>query len=170
MKKVNVTKYATNGNENVMPLPLDSMEDMTNNGYNEQSEKELFELLQSSIYRTLKPFVDRALQEEDYYGSPIYNGHIDRDTIGAIVDKTIYYAQQEIPAIAQLIESIDEEEYGKSLLLRTIVQQIVLYEIFFVLRPIMQNEINYNSSNNTQNTNQNNDIIMPMPLNNISIA
>lgn len=170
MKKVNIPKYAFNTTENVMPMPLDYIRTIENNGYDEQTEKELFALLQSGIYKILKPYVDRALKDEDYFGSPIYNGHIDRDTIGSIVDKAIYYAEQEIPAIAEIVENVDESEFGKDLLLRSIVQQIVLYEMFFVLRPLMQNEINYIEPDTEEETNTENNSVMPMPLNSDFIA
>ncbi len=169
MNTINATK-TSNFSDNIMPMPLDMLKQVVNGGYDEQTDKLYMKFLQSNLYTTLKPYVDQALADEQYVGSPIYNGYIDRDTIGTIVDKAIYYAEQNVPDINKIVENVDTSNYSKSALLRTIVQTMVVDEVFFNLRPANKDAIYYDNTLSDQmiNIEENNminmDNLMPSPI------
>ncbi len=131
MNKVNTTQSASNATENIMPMPLDFINDIFKGGYDEKIDRAYMKLLQSDIVKKIRPYVDMALEDEKYEGSPIYNGYIDRDTINTVVDKAIYYASQDYPEITQLFSDIDTTEYSKTTLLRALVHQLVLSTIYY---------------------------------------
>ncbi len=177
MNKINTTQFVVNSNDNIMPLPLDVIKQVVKGSYDEQTDKTYMAFLQSDIYKILKPYVDEALKYEQYPGSPIYTGYIDRDTIGTIVDKAIYYAEQDNADISEIVKNIDTTQFSKNTLLRAIVQQIVLNEVFFELRPANKDEITYENLKNTMvpendtletetsdEIKVNNSDIMPMPM------
>ncbi len=145
MNKINTTQNASNVTENIMPMPLDFLTDVFKGGYNEQIDKAYMKLLQSDIVKKIKPFVEMALNEEKYEGSPIYNGYLDRDTVSTIVDKVIYYAGEQYPEIIELFENIDTTEYGIPTLLRAIIHELVLNSIYYDIRPENKDNIHYNN-------------------------
>ncbi len=177
MNKVNTTQSASNTTENVMPMPLDFINDVFKGGYDEKIDRAYMKLLQSDVVKKIRPYVDKALEDEKYEGSPIYNGYIDRDTINTIVDRAIYYASQDYPEITQLFSNIDTSEYSKTTLLRALVHQLVLSTIYYELRPENKNNINYDNKDivtpvteeqqmmpmDNMDTSKNDDI-MPLPL------
>lgn len=175
MNKINATNTASNTRENVMPMPLDYIKGTIKNGYNEQKDKSYMKFLQSDLYKMLKPYVDKAIADDNYEGSPIFNGYVDRDTIGSIVDKAIYYAMQEHPNIEELVQDVDTSGINKSILLRAVVQNIVLDEIFYTVRPNHKGDIKYENIISDQMVPENElptDFIspemLPMPLDNIA--
>lgn len=171
MNKINASRNLLTANDNIMPLPLNTIKEIIKSGYDENIDKEYMQFLQTNIYKKLKPYVDKALAEEQYEGSPIYNGYIDKDTIGSIVDKAIYFAEQDIPELKDIISNIDTaSEFTQTALLRAIVQSIILNDIFNELRPANQDSINYDNSDVTipieedMTTESSYDEIMPSPI------
>lgn len=169
MNKVNITQNASNYIETIMPLPLESLEQAIKKGnYDEKIDRAYMKLLQSNLVKKLNPIIDNVLEEEQYEGSPIYNGYIDRDTISTIVDKVIYYAQEQYPEIKEVFEEIDTNEYSKLMLLRSIIHELVLAKIYYVIRPDNKDNINYNNDDiitpNTEIEDISPDNIETMPL------
>lgn len=141
---------------NIMPLPLESLQNKINNGYNQQKDLEYMNLLESRISKILEGYVIRAINDEKYIGSPIYNGYVDRDTISTIVDKAIYYAEQNVSEIKDIVANYDSNYWSKNEFLRTVVQNMVLHYLFSVVRP--ENKDKITIDNNKSNN------IMPMPV------
>ncbi len=150
MNKTNVSIAASNTRDNVMPMPLDYIKQTIKKGSDIQKDKSYMQFLQSDIYKLLKPYVDMAVADDNYEGSPIFNGYVDRDTIGAIIDKAIYYAKQDHPNIDEIVQNIDTSSISKNMLLRAVVQNIVLDVIFNEIRPNYDGEIEYDNTLNDQ--------------------
>ncbi len=146
MNKVNATNAASNTRDNVMPMPLDYIKQTIKTGSDMQKDKAYVKFLQSDIYKLLKPYVDMAIADDNYEGSPIFNGYIDRDTIGSIVDKAIYYAKQDHPNIDEIVQNVDTSSLSKNMLLRAVVQNMVLDVIFNEIRPNYKGEIEYDNT------------------------
>lgn len=141
---------------NIMPLPLESLQNKMNNGYNQQKDLEYMNLLESRIAKILEQYVIKAINDEKYIGSPIYNGYIDRDTISTIVDKAIYYAEQNVGEVKDIVANYDSNYWSKNEFLRAVVQTMVLHYLFSVVRPENKDKI-------TIDNNKNNNIT-PMPV------
>lgn len=140
MKKVSKV-YQIFENANIMPLPLEQIKNKVMNNYDKYDDLSYMRLLQSRIGKIILPYVDKAIAEEMYAGSPIYNGYIDKDTIGTIVDKTINYLGEDLKEVTDIIEQSSELGWSKNELLRALVQTMVLHELYAVIRPNNQGSI-----------------------------
>ncbi len=143
MNKINTNINTSTTKNNVMPMPLEFVKTIVEGKYNLQTDINYMQFVQSNLYKTLKPYVYKAISESDYEGSPIYNGYLDRDTIGSIVDKAIFYAEQDNSTVKTINENIDESSFSKATLLRAVVQAIVLDTIYFEFRPNNSDNILY---------------------------
>ncbi len=143
MNKTNTNINASNTKNNVMPLPLSAIKNIFEGKYDKTVETQYMQFLQTNLYKVLKPYVYKALSDDDYEGSPIYNGYVDRDTIGTIVDKAIYYAEQDNEAIKKITETIDVSDFSKNALLRSVVQSVVLDILYFEFRANNSDNIIY---------------------------
>lgn len=160
MEKVKKAFQMSSNKENIMPLPLEQIKNVINNviknNYNSKDDLIYMNLLQSRVARILQPYVEMAIKEDLYTGSPVFNGYVDRDTVGTIVDKAIYYAKDDEENIANIIKDEDLSNWSKSELLRAVVQAMVLHEIFAIIRPENSGEI--------KTDNNNSDNVTPMPI------
>lgn len=160
MEKVKKAYQMSGNKANVMPLPLEQIKNVINNviknNYNSKDDLIYMNLLQSRVAKLLQPYVEMAIKEDLYTGSPIFNGYVDRDTIGTIVDKAIYYAKEDEQNIAEILKSEDLSNWSKSELLRAVVQAMVLHEIFAIVRP--------ENSGDIKMDNNSSDNITPMPI------
>ena len=125
------------GQEESMPQPrVDNSED---SGYMKEREMELMRKSYSEINTFLYPFVVEVLDEFEFIGSPIYGvSGIDRETISQMVDRVINLAEE---TLDQVGEAKNERtgnylrEWDRWGLLRSVVESLLLNDIFAIRRP-----------------------------------
>ncbi len=98
---------------------------------------ELMKALYTELNGVINKFVERIIDDYEYMESPIYNEDgIDRETLAQIVDRVISLAEEEMDEPQEInLEMQQSDIWGKKNLLRSIVESIVLSEIFAVRRP-----------------------------------
>ncbi|MGN1318562.1 MAG: hypothetical protein ACI4VF_06055 [Lachnospirales bacterium] len=97
----------------------------------------LMKALYSKLNKTLAPFVEKVMDEYEYVGSPIYNEEgIDRETLAQLVAKVIDMAEEALDEAEEImLETKQAGSWDKSDLLNSLVQSLLLAEIFMVRRP-----------------------------------
>ncbi len=129
----NGTKKFININEikdEVMPPPLETLKNLKDMEIDKYSLK----ILYNRLSEQLLPYIEKVVGEWSYDGSPIYDVEVSRDTVGTITDKVIYLASQDIPKINEILESDNFGSWSDNEMLRSIVESIVINEIFIEKR------------------------------------
>lgn len=129
-ERPNMPKYdSRNGN---------STEDMANSGDNELAKEiELMKALYSELNALLQGFVEQTLDEYEYIDSPIYaeNG-IDRETLAQLVDRVKNNAMEVNDDLQEIsLEAMDYDIYQRDNMLNSLVESLILTDIFAVRRP-----------------------------------
>ena len=99
------------------------------------SESEFMRLLYSEISERLLPAVDEVLNAYEAQKSPIYNTDLDRETAARIVGQVLELAAATIPEVAAIAREMNEDSWNRYMLLRSLVESLVLNEIFTIRRP-----------------------------------
>ncbi len=95
--------------------------------------------LYSEVNRKLAPYVEQVLDEFEQEDSPLYKeNEITREMIAQMVDRVIDLAGENMPQVEDITQGNEEytrQSWPKSLLLRTLIESLVLHEIYSVRRP-----------------------------------
>lgn len=120
-----------------------------------EHDKSLLKLLYANINRELYPIIQDVLNEYEYDGSPIYAKEIDRETIAQLIDRVLNHAGDVSDNVQEVMldeqSQIIEEyifEWNRQNLLKSVIELILLNEIFEVRRPNyrrVRNRYNYNN-------------------------
>lgn len=151
IKSENVTKDCTLKKECKLPLrPLENDINITCefNVFNfnktnslksaNKNDMSLMHELYTEINKLMYPFVKQTLDELEYEGSPVYNGEIDRETLAQMIDRTIYFAKNSSDEVQEIFLEKNPESSGswtKQKMLRSIIESILLNDIFGIRRP-----------------------------------
>lgn len=137
----------TEQNPEEMPSPWPGIipEDMDQILPEEELERDMryLKLLYSDLSKRILPIIDSVLKEYEYDGSPIYDEQMSREALGQIVDKVISEAQKNMNPVEEI--TLDEDRYywGKYFLLNTLVESLILNEIYGCKRPNYRRYHNY---------------------------
>ena len=113
--------------------------------------------LYSSISQAIYPIVVEVLNEYEYDGSPVYSYEIDRETIAQLVDRVISRGNEILDDVQETIldENNNFESYSmdwnRENLLKSIVESLLLNEIFIIRRPYYR-QVRNNYRNNYNNS------------------
>ncbi len=111
----------------------------------EELERDMryLKLLYSDLSKRILPIIDSVLKEYEYDGSPIYDEQMSREALGQIVDEVIAEAQKNMNQVEEI--TLDEDRYywGKYFLLNTLVESLILNEIYGCKRPNYRRYHNY---------------------------
>lgn len=97
----------------------------------------LMKALYNKLNKLLIPYAAIILDEYEYVDSPIYSEDgIDRETLAQIVSKTMEKIEDELDEAQEINLEIKQiESWSKSDLLTSLIQALILTEIFTVRRP-----------------------------------
>lgn len=97
----------------------------------------LMKELYSQLNKILAPLIERILDEYEYIDSPIYDEDgIDRETLAQLVAKVIALADDEMDETQEIrLETNVAAQWNRNDLLNSLVQSLLLAEIFLVRRP-----------------------------------
>lgn len=99
---------------------------------------ELMKALYSQLNSMLNKFAERVIDEYEYMESPIYDPEgIDRETLAQIVERVIKLAEEEMDSPQEISLEIQQSDmlWGRRNMFRSLIEAIVLSEIFAVRRP-----------------------------------
>lgn len=135
-------------------MPGTSRITQPDNGDVNPKDIKLMKALYNKLNKILMPHAALILDEYEYVDSPIYAEEgIDRETLAQIVSKTIDIIEKELDEAQEInLEMKQVESWSKSDLLTSLIQALVLTEIFTVRRPRYRRiRNNYRYSNGMYN-------------------
>ncbi len=102
-----------------------------------QKDTELMKQLYTALNAILSPIVEEVVDKYEYMGSPIYDEDgVDRETVAQIISKVLDKAEEMIDDAQEISLEIQEMNlWNRSNLLNSVVEALVLNEIFAVRRP-----------------------------------
>jgi hypothetical protein len=104
------------------------------------NDNELVRLLYSKLNAALYPFVIEVIDAYDYNGSPIYSEDgIDRETLAQLVTRVLDLAADYMDEVSEIrLEATSPNipvGWDRQLMLNSIVQSLILNNIFMYRRP-----------------------------------
>ena len=93
--------------------------------------------LMSDISASLMPHVIEAVNEQEFSGSPIFEGYLYRERLHQMVEDALRRAQAANTDVAAIMRSSCEcQSWQRRQLLRAVVESLLIGELFFRRRPI----------------------------------
>jgi len=93
--------------------------------------------LLGTISSALMPHVTLILNEQEFAGSPIFEGQLYRERLHQMVDQTLTRAAAETPEIAEIAHSTCNcANLSHVQILRALIEALIIGELFFRRRPI----------------------------------
>ena len=92
--------------------------------------------LLGDISSSLMSHVNIVINNQEYIGSPIYEGHLQKDELYKMVEHTIELATEHCPNIAEIMRSCCGCRPARVQLLRAVAESLIIGEIYFRRRPI----------------------------------
>ncbi len=113
-------------------------------------EQKYYKAMFSDISKTLQPYVDQVIKNNNYEGSPINDKYFDRESLAQLVQEVLDRAKNN-PKLVSYIQNLDPKVRE---IMKNLVEALVLGDLFVVHRPNtklnesnMMNIMPYNSQN-----------------------
>lgn len=93
--------------------------------------------LMGAISSALMPHVTLAINEQEFPGSPIFEGQLYRERLHQMVDQVLARAASENPEISEITHSACGcVSLSHTMILRALIEALIIGELFFRRRPI----------------------------------
>ena len=91
----------------------------------------------SDINASLMPYVIEVVNEQEFSGSPIFEGYLYRERLHQMVEDSLRRAASANPDVAAILRSSCQcQSWQPRQLLRAAVESLLIGELFFRRRPI----------------------------------
>ena len=94
-----------------------------------EADQSYIDSVYGNITKRLQPFVLEVLENNEYVGSPLYEGAVSKEYISQLVDQVLDIASTALNDVEEISMETQSDQWGRNVLLRSLVEAVTINEV-----------------------------------------